>query len=441
MKKFIKSSTFILLFALTCAIINFSVLAYSENFESENAIEQRIKQINAENRRLDELIGETEAKLAGSRELMSLYADKINAEKDRIDYYNNLLFVYESKADERESNIKQLQTIISDRQAEIDRAVLEIRFLSERNSQNLEIFAKLVAQVYMKNAGLAEIIGGSRNFAEAVISYQAMRRVSKRNLDFMQDLLSSIEAQELKTETLGREIRELEVAKTTLEAETEALYIKKAEAKELADECRELNENYKLLYHRFAGEFKSLELERSAYSAGREYNQAQADEFERQLAELILQKQQGESGQVALNLSGGDWQRPLAAKFTRITTYFGYDAWRDGQHNGIDIAGTADNPINWADIYAARDGVVVHVKTTYISGYSYGKYIVVDHGGGYATVYAHCNDIYVTKGQQVKAGEKIGAVGSTGWSTGPHLHFEIRKDGVALNPLDFIAVG
>ncbi|MGI5854030.1 MAG: M23 family metallopeptidase [Bacillota bacterium] len=68
----------------------------------------------------------------------------------------------------------------------------------------------------------------------------------------------------------------------------------------------------------------------------------------------------------------------------------------------------------------------------------YGLSIVVDHGGGLKTRYAHLSKIYVKVGQKVKTGEKIGAVGSTGNSTGPHLHFEVIKNGKTVNPLNYL---
>lgn len=76
-------------------------------------------------------------------------------------------------------------------------------------------------------------------------------------------------------------------------------------------------------------------------------------------------------------------------------------------------------------------------NTAVTPGYGYGKYVIIDHGGGIQTLYAHMSALSVTVGQTVAQGEKIGEVGSTGWSTGPHIHFEIRKDGQAINPDSF----
>lgn len=108
-----------------------------------------------------------------------------------------------------------------------------------------------------------------------------------------------------------------------------------------------------------------------------------------------------------------------------ISQYFG-----EYGHSGIDIASAQGNPV-----YAADGGVVV---TALKLGYGYGWHLVIDHGNGYKTLYSHLSAFYVDYGERVGKGEQIGAVGSTGLSTGPHLHFEVFQNGVRVNPLKFL---
>ncbi|MBQ7703756.1 MAG: peptidoglycan DD-metalloendopeptidase family protein [Firmicutes bacterium] len=109
------------------------------------------------------------------------------------------------------------------------------------------------------------------------------------------------------------------------------------------------------------------------------------------------------------------------------TSSFG---WRWGRmHEGIDIGASTGTPI------MASDGGTV-ITAGWNGGY--GLCVDIDHGGGVMTRYGHCSSIYVSVGEKVFQGQTIAAVGSTGWSTGPHCHFEIRIDGVAYNPLDFL---
>jgi len=95
-------------------------------------------------------------------------------------------------------------------------------------------------------------------------------------------------------------------------------------------------------------------------------------------------------------------------------------------HEGIDIAATIGTPI-----HAAASGTIIHAG--WLGGY--GNLVVVDHGDGLATAYAHASAILVGVGQQVSQGDTVSLVGSTGNSTGPHLHFEVRDHGRAINPL------
>jgi len=114
----------------------------------------------------------------------------------------------------------------------------------------------------------------------------------------------------------------------------------------------------------------------------------------------------------------------------RLSSPFGPRGGR--LHKGIDMASSLNTPI-----YATADATVKFSGTQ--SGY--GNVVVLDHGGGYETYYAHLNRRLVTVGQTISRGDQIGAMGNTGRSTGVHLHYEIRKDGVAVNPMTYIKAG
>lgn len=106
-------------------------------------------------------------------------------------------------------------------------------------------------------------------------------------------------------------------------------------------------------------------------------------------------------------------------------------------HSGIDIGGSYGSPI-----MAAGSGVVIFtakpVQGHNTGGSGYGNYCIIDHGGGYTTLYGHCRSVYVKTGQKVKAGQRIAEMGSTGTSTGSHLHFEVRKSGSPVNPQRYL---
>jgi murein DD-endopeptidase MepM/ murein hydrolase activator NlpD len=115
----------------------------------------------------------------------------------------------------------------------------------------------------------------------------------------------------------------------------------------------------------------------------------------------------------------------------RISSRYGVnESIRNHTHKGLDIAAP-----NGTSIVAAADGVVTYAQ--YNSG-GYGNLVKISHGNGVETYYAHCSKLYVSVGQTVSAGDTIAAVGSTGNSTGNHLHFEIRKNGTQINPQKYL---
>lgn len=140
-----------------------------------------------------------------------------------------------------------------------------------------------------------------------------------------------------------------------------------------------------------------------------------------------------EANGVVLTYDGGQFKMPIAS-YTRVSSPYG---WRmhptlgvEKYHNGIDLA----SPTGTA-IYAAYDGIVV--AAAYSS--SMGNYVMIDHGSGLYTIYMHASKLYVSEDDVVVRGETIAAVGSTGRSTGPHLHFGVRLNGAYVDPSNYVS--
>ena len=160
------------------------------------------------------------------------------------------------------------------------------------------------------------------------------------------------------------------------------------------------------------------------------------DEIIRQEAAMEKQSKKIESdilaAQRAVEYAGGELLYPLPGHY-RITSPYGgrihpiTGVWSN--HGGTDIAAP-----NGTNILSSNDGVVIFAGYHY----SYGNYIIVDHGGGIATLYAHCSRLLAYEGQAVSKGDPIALVGSTGESTGNHLHYEVRVNGVRKNPMDYL---
>jgi murein DD-endopeptidase MepM/ murein hydrolase activator NlpD len=145
-------------------------------------------------------------------------------------------------------------------------------------------------------------------------------------------------------------------------------------------------------------------------------------------------------------LTGGTFNWPVPNFYT-ITEYYDIRTWNNqGMHYGIDISGI---DVAGTDIVAAESGTVIlavngctHNYPKYSScgcGGGFGNYVIIDHGGGYCTLYGHCESLDVSVGDYVSRGQVIAHVGTTGYSTGYHLHFEVRYNGERIDPLPFLS--
>lgn len=154
----------------------------------------------------------------------------------------------------------------------------------------------------------------------------------------------------------------------------------------------------------------------------------QYEEVNRQILELV---QQG----IDTQYIGGELAWPVPG-YTRITSKYAMRVHPiTGQyklHTGIDIGAPEGS-----NFVAANDGIIIQAGINT----AYGKMVIVDHGGGISTLYAHGSEILVQLGQSVKRGEPVLKVGSTGYSTGPHAHFEVRIGGLTTDPLPYITNG
>jgi murein DD-endopeptidase MepM/ murein hydrolase activator NlpD len=194
---------------------------------------------------------------------------------------------------------------------------------------------------------------------------------------------------------------------------------------------------------RVAAEETRLRSERDAHAAALREVVERRDEFEAHARQLeaessaiaeqlqVRQRESSSSSSRSSSSSSSSLGGPLAT--VRVTSAFGYRVHpifgSVRLHTGVDLSATAGTPIR-----AAADGVVV--TAGWMSGY--GNTVVIDHGGGRATLYAHQSAMSVARGQQVSKGDVIGRVGCTGSCTGPHLHYEVRIDGKPVDPSPFL---
>mgnify|MGYP004480443553 FL=1 len=140
-----------------------------------------------------------------------------------------------------------------------------------------------------------------------------------------------------------------------------------------------------------------------------------------------------EGGGYMIIFKGGKWIFP-APSYTRLSSPFGWRthplSGKSKFHKGVDLSAPGGSPI-----LAAAPGKVIRAGNT---NNGYGNHVLIDHGGGVVTLYGHASKLLVSKGQTVVAGQQIAKVGSTGQSTGNHLHFEVQLKGKVVNPAPYI---
>lgn len=419
-------------FSLSCAIFTTATSEIKVNASAQSDLESLISKIEAENKEIDNKISSLQGDISTNKEYQDLVYDKLVATKDQIDYYNNLLYYKEEEIADKEAEIQALEKKISATEDDILVKEQNIETLNKQNEENLVKFGQIVRALYISGSDdVMSVLADSADFYDLLVRSKLMANITKSNKEFMDDLQASIDEIEDMIFKLENQKKQLELDKEGLVRQKEQLDLEREALEAERAEVQEISRQYNADYDKYSAIIDGFEDKQAALEAERAANKEEIEEYERQIQIMIQQAQQGSS----MVYDDGTWLYPVKPKFTYITTYFGYDPWRNGNHSGIDIGNAG---INGTSIYASKPGVVIKAKHTYIQGYSYGKYVVIDHGSGYSTLYGHCSELYVNEGDYVKQGDVIAAVGSTGWSTGPHLHFEVRKNGKAQDPFNYI---
>lgn len=434
--KILRSTAFTAVFCLACGIIGTvdpGSVVYATTTEE---LEQKIKDNEAKIAELDSKIAATEGDIADSEALQGYYFDKLTVQQDQINLLNNKLYAKEEEIAQKETEIKSVETEIADTEQRIADKTAEIEKLDAQNRENIYKFGQIIRTMYINDSeDVLSVIAGSSDFYDIFVRTEVMKSVGDQNMQFMNDLLDNIHKLEDDQLQLEKDKAQLQDDKAQLEIDKEQL---KAEWTELDEEKNYTNQlitSYTSEYNTYTSQIANYEYLKSTYAEQKRVSAAEIEAYQKEIDEIIRQAQLAASGTVVYD--DGDWRWPLDSKFTKITTYFGYSEYHNGNHGAIDIG---NGGINGANIYAMKGGEVIIAKTTYKQGYDYGMYVVIDHGDGYQSLYAHMSSVYVTVGQMVSQGDVIGLVGSTGWSTGPHLHFEIRKNGTRVDPLQYVNV-
>jgi murein DD-endopeptidase MepM/ murein hydrolase activator NlpD len=249
-----------------------------------------------------------------------------------------------------------------------------------------------------------EVLLASTDFSDFLTRLDMVKKIIDADKDLLMDFKDKKE--EVEQKKLALEKQQIEIAQ-----HKRAISTKKATIASRQGDRKRL--------------LADLEVQKKEY----ERQEDKLEEDARRLANMI-QQMQAKSKKPYVGTGAFQWPLPSS---TRVTSEYG---WRTHPifktkrfHEGIDIGAPTGS-----SVVSANNGVVI-----YAGSYGgYGNTIIVDHGGGMSSMYAHLSKILVKNGAEVKKGDKIGLVGSTGWSTGPHLHFGVMKNGQYTNPWNYL---
>lgn len=434
--KILRSTAFACMFCMLCGIIGNESAIILNASSTQAELEAEIEKNKQEIAKLEDKITATDGEISENEELQGYYYSKLLLQQEHIDLLNNQLYAKEQEIAEKEEEIGAKEIEIVDTERKIEDKKVEIAKLDQENTDNLYQFGQVMRTMYMNNTDdVLNVLAGSTDFYDIFVKKEIMDNVGEQNQAFMNQLLDDIHKLEDDKAQLETDMAKLESDKKALEKEKADLEAEWTELDEDKAYSNQLANQYTSEYNDVTSHISDLESLKDQYNYQISVSNEEIEAYQKKIDEIIRQAQLAASNTVVYD--NGAWLWPLDPQYTLITTYFGYDPWRGGNHGAIDVG---NGGINGEKIYAMKGGEVIVAKTTYTPGYDYGMYVVIDHGNGYQSLYAHCSAIYVTVGQMVKQGDTIGLVGSTGWSTGPHLHFEIRKDGSRVDPLQYVNV-
>ena len=424
-----------ILCAMLCVCMISIPMAIPTTVSAEDSIsdlEQQLQQLEQENQKYQKILDDTKSDIAEKEEYKSALVSKVQVLDEKI-------------AVTREK-ISSLNDDIKEKQDAYDKGLSEVEDQFDALANRLRI-------LYMSgNATDLEIIFGAKDFSDLIDKMELVKSLANSDKELISEIQTKLD--------------ELSTKKESLEADKKDLETQQASLKSDQDEFNKLiSDNDEILKNLYAS---NSEAQNSLESAA-----LQSDEIEAKIsqyyaaqkaaAEHAAQASQSSSGSssssssssssgssssgssssgsssvIVPSGSGFAWPTP---GFVSLSSEW-FEDREVYNHGGIDIAGAG---IMGTPVVAAADGTVVATNSSCTHnwgksyscgcGGGYGNYVMISHAGGKMTVYGHLTSLTVSSGQTVSRGQVIGYVGSTGNSTGPHLHYECRLNGVRYNPM------
>ena len=374
---------------------------------AEDSAEETVEETTTDTRSLAERISNLGQKKEEYEKILQKNTKEIADKEEYTTALTEKIKVLSEKVTLTRESITNLTDSISTSQSEIDQANSDIE-------GQLDSLCKRLRVIYMAgSASDLEIILGAKSFSDMIDKVNLVKTLSKYDKDLI--------------ENLSTKLADIEDKKTSMQADKEQLQKdEETLSTDLADLNKTLEENEALL--------KKL---RDSSAEAQDFL-ADADN-EETLMEAQIRKYFEKKSQEGNIISTGKYVWPCPG-FYYLSSVF-HENRTSYFHGGIDIAGGG---IMGSPVLAADAGTVIAVFTGCTHNWgkekccacgSYGNYVIIDHGNGKETIYGHLTSAGVQSGDTVKQGQVIGLVGSTGNSTGPHLHFECRLGGEKYDPM------
>lgn len=344
--------------------------------------------------------------------------DKLNTANEKLEYVQSELSTtmlrvqeLEDKVLDYKNQMSELSQKLDTLQASIDEAKQDLSIVeNDYNDKEEQLRERLVTMYESGETTYLDVLLSSRNIVEFISGYYLITELVEYDNELIEEVETKKNDIEIKKAKLEKEETEIRVLKSKREQTTVIL---QNTITMQQNEVAKLNEQE-----------KKLQQEISTYKA----EQAQI--------EAAIQAATNSTGDFNIQYTGGEMLWPVAISGTYITSGYGVREHPiqgiSKMHTGIDIG----NATYGSPVVAAADGVVTYAG--WLGGY--GNCVMINHGDGLVTLYGHGQKVLTELHKEVKQGDLIMEVGSTGNSTGPHLHFEVRLNGTSVQPLNYVKV-
>lgn len=410
-RKVIISVIAVLLAAVMVLGVVVSVLPQSANAASSSAIGQQLNELKKKKKEID-------SQIAGLESQKKANLNEMQAIVDQKNLIDQQIFMLHEQVNNINEQISTISVMIGDKEAELADAQARLEELNKKNKERIRTMEEDGELSYWS------VLFKAHNFSDLLDQLNMITEIAAADRRRLKEISEVAEEIARVKEELGTQKLALEDSKAELAESQKVLEEKRAEADKLLADLIARGEEFQQLLD--VAELDAAALGSDIKDVQNQYDAAKRAEW---LATSVPTPASG--GGSDAPASSAKWLRPT--NYVRVSSPYG---WRTHPiygdyrfHYGVDLSASSGTPI-----YASRGGRVT-IATYSSSG---GYYVEINHGDGFSSRYLHMTHYIVSVGQTVSAGQVIGYVGSTGASTGPHLHFSVLYNGNYVNPSAYI---